>query len=362
MNWFESLALRALESADAETARNLGMRALQTGLIPPPPAVSSERLRITCAGLRLSNPLGLAAGFDKDACAMHRLARMGFGFIEVGAVTPRPQPGNPKPRLFRLREDQAIINRFGFNSEGAEIIARRLSRRPSNPVIGLNLGANRNSSDKLADYLQLIHSCGPFADFVTVNVSSPNTRGLRAFQQQSSLRELLERARNARNSLPNRPGLFLKLAPDLPIDDLHSAAETAMQMQIDAIIATNSLAVNSHSGRYEQELISHHRHEHGGLSGQPIFDISTRTLGEIYHVTDGKIPLIGVGGIASAADAFAKIQAGASALQVYTSIVFHGFSHIVAVLSGLEELLDRHGFESVAAAVGTDNANWRLND
>ncbi len=362
MSWIESLVVRALETAEAETARNAAMRLLRLGLVPTPKRVQSGRLAVTVAGLELQNPLGLAAGFDKDAEALSKLARMGFGFIEIGAVTPRPQKGNSKPRLFRLKQDRAVINRLGFNSRGAKAAARRLAARPAEMVVGLNVGANKDSPDRIADYASVIQSCGGYVDFVTANVSSPNTDGLRSLQKRSELRELLELTKAARDTLAGRPKLFLKLSPDLPVSDLQEAAETAAESGVDAIIATNTMAVNRGGSADGSALglTSRYRGEAGGLSGRPLFDRSTRTLGEIYHVTQGTVPLIGAGGIETADDAFRKIQAGAAALQIYTALIFHGFSRLSEILAGLDRRLEREGFNSVIEAVGTDNAGWRL--
>ena len=365
MKWIEPLAVRTLEFAAAETARNAVIGLLRLGLVPSPEPVRSDRLAVKIAGLPLPNPLGLAAGFDKDVVALGALAEMGFGFIEVGAVTPNPQEGNKKPRLFRLQQDLAVINRFGFNSCGAESAARRLSMRPKSAVIGLNVGANRDSPDRIADYVTVIETCGMHVDFVTVNVSSPNTAGLRSLQAGSELRKLLSLTLAARDGLPNRPKLFLKLAPDLRAADLRDAAAAAAESGLDAIIATNTMAVNGGAADYDGQtlgLTSRHRDERGGLSGRPLFDRSTRALAEIYQVTEGTVPLIGVGGIATAEDAFKKIQAGATALQLYTALAFHGFSRMTEILAGLDERLEQEGFSSVNEAVGTDCASWRLNE
>lgn len=364
MRQFESVALRLLELADAETARNIVIEGLRIGaFLSPTAAVESSRLAVSIAGLDLKNPLGLAAGFDKDAKLLSVLPRMGFGFVEVGAVTPKPQGGNEKPRLFRLQEDGAVINRLGFNNEGAQPAAKRLANRPSDHIVGLNVGANKDSDDWMEDYVSVIRSCGDHVDFVTVNVSSPNTTGLRALQGRRKLQKLLSLTKSARNDLASPPKLFVKLAPDMPLSELREAAETAMEAELDAIIATNTMAVNcgeKFPNGLNLGLKSGHRMEGGGLSGQPLFELSTCVLGELYHITQGSVPLIGVGGITTGEDAFKKIQAGATALQIYTSLVFHGFSCISKILADLDKRLQQEGFTSVKEAIGSDNASWRL--
>lgn len=360
----ESLVLRLLELCEPERARDMVMTGLRLGAyLIPFKTVESTRLKVSLAGLELKNPLGLAAGFDKDAKLLSVLPRMGFGFLEVGAVTPNPQTGNAKPRLFRLGEDQAVINRFGFNSQGAKSVAKRLKARRDENIIGLNVGANRQSDDQMADYISVIQSCGEYVDFVTVNISSPNTPGLRDLQKNQEFKTLMLLTKLARDELRHRPKLFVKLAPDLAIEQLREAAEVAVESGFDAIIATNTMAVNFGHGFHPSlncQLKSKHRGERGGLSGRPLFDLSTRALGEIYRVTKGKIPLIGVGGIETGEDAFQKIQAGATALQIYTSLVFRGFSQTSTILSELDKRLEQEGFDSVMEAVGSDNARWRL--
>lgn len=347
----ERLGLGALHRLDPERAHHLALMALRAGLVPPQGVFTSPRLRTRVAGLDLPNPVGLAAGFDKNAVALAALSRAGFGFLEVGAATPRPQPGNPRPRLFRLAEDQAVINRFGFNNEGAQAIADRLARRPAGTVIGLNLGANKDSADRARDFAQVLQVCGAHLDFATVNVSSPNTEKLRDLQGPAALRGLLAGVIEARDALAVRIPVFLKIAPDLNRSELSDIAEVALEAGLDAIIATNTTV--SREG-----LKSAHADQIGGLSGKPLFEKSTRVLARLSHLTAGRIPLIGVGGIDSAETAYAKIRAGASAVQVYSALVYHGFSRVGEIARGLDALLARDGFAQVGDAIGTGREDW----
>jgi dihydroorotate dehydrogenase len=348
----ERAALALFHRFDPETAHSLSLLALRSGLAPLPGPVTSPRLKTTLAGLSLPNPVGLAAGYDKNAVAVAPLSRAGFGFIEVGAATPLPQPGNPKPRLFRLTEDRAAINRFGFNNEGAPAIAARLAARPQGAVpVGLNLGANKTSTDRAADFGRVLALCGPHIDFATVNVSSPNTEKLRDLQGPAALAALLEGVMQVRASLTRPIPVFLKISPDLSPDDLAALAEVAMASGIAGIIATNTTL--SRDG-----LLSPHKSQSGGLSGAPLFEKSTRILAQLSKLTGGELPLIGVGGISSADDAYAKIRAGASAVQIYTAMVYQGLSVGVKIATGIEDLLTRDGFANVAQAVGTLRGPW----
>ncbi|WP_284164350.1 quinone-dependent dihydroorotate dehydrogenase [Frigidibacter sp. SD6-1] len=352
MKLIERAALAALHRCDPERAHGLSLRALAMGLAPLPGPVTSPRLAASVAGLALPNPVGLAAGYDKNAEAIAPLARAGFGFIEVGAATPRPQPGNPKPRLFRLTEDRAVINRFGFNNQGMEAIGARLARRRKTAVpVGLNLGANKDSADRAADFARVLAHCGPHVDFATVNVSSPNTEKLRDLQGKAALAALLAGVVEVRAGLANRPALFLKIAPDLSPAELEDLAEVALASGIDGIIATNTTLARD-------GLKSRHAAETGGLSGAPLFDRSTRVLARLSHLTEGRLPLIGVGGIGSADQAYQKIRAGASAVQLYSAMVYRGLSLIPEIARGLDALLARDGFATVAEAVGTGRGNW----
>lgn len=352
MTPIERLGLALLHKFDPETAHGLSLTALRAGLVPLPGPFSSPRLKTSLAGMGLLNPIGLAAGYDKNAVAIGPLSRSGFGFIEVGAATPLPQPGNPKPRLFRLTEDKAAINRFGFNNEGAAAIATRLGARPRTEVpVGLNLGANKSSSDRAADFAQVLALCGPHVDFATVNVSSPNTEKLRDLQGPAALAALLAGVMDVRAGLPRPIPVFLKIAPDLTSDDLAAIAEVALASGVSGIIATNTTL--SREG-----LRSAYKTETGGLSGAPLFEKSTRVVAQLSKLTAGKLPLIGVGGISGAAEAYAKIRAGASAVQIYTAMVYQGLSLAADTARGLDALLAQDGHATVGAAVGVGRAEW----
>lgn len=338
---FERLGLLALHRLDPETAHGLALRALNSGLTPAPGPITSARLKTTLASLALPNPVGLAAGFDKNATAVKPLQQAGFGFLEVGAATPKPQPGNPRPRLFRLSEDRAAINRFGFNNDGAEEIVSRLAR-PRDPAVpvGLNLGANKTSTDRAADFATVMRAARDHVDFATVNVSSPNTERLRDLQGKAALAGLLAGVMSERGACP----VFLKIAPDLSDAEIAEIAEVAQEAGVAAIIATNTTLDRT-------GLSSAYARETGGLSGRPLMARSTRILARLSLSTD--VPLIGVGGIASAEDAYAKLRAGASAVQLYTALVYDGLSLVSRIVKGLDRLLERDGFASVADAVGT---------
>ena len=351
MKLLESLGMRALRSIDPEAAHGFAIKALQMGVAPAPGTITSDRLRTSIAGIEIANPVGLAAGFDKNATALNGLAKAGFGFFEVGAATPKSQPGNLKPRLFRLTEDQAAINRFGFNNDGMEAIATRLAQRPKDAVIGLNLGANKDSTDRASDFAKVLGHCGVYLDFATVNVSSPNTEKLRDLQGKAALSALLAGVMDTRNGLDRKIPVFLKIAPDLSDAELEEIAEVATEAQLDAVITTNTTLDRS-------GLRSEHKAEAGGLSGAPLFEKSTRVLARMSELTDGKLPLIGVGGISNAEQAYAKICAGASAVQLYTALVYGGLSLAEEVVRGLDALLERDGFANVADAVGSKRKDW----
>ena len=347
----ERLGLWALHRIDPETGHGLALKALNAGLAGGGGPVTSARLRAQVAGLDLPNPVGLAAGFDKNAVALAALGRTGFGFIEVGAATPRPQPGNPRPRLFRLAQDRAVINRFGFNNEGAEAIGARLAARRGGGIVGLNLGANKDSADRAADFAQVLRLCGPHVDFATVNVSSPNTEKLRDLQGAAALRALLAGVMAARAELARPCPVFLKIAPDLDDAALTDLAQVAVESGLDAVIATNTTL--SREGLRDAQA-----GEAGGLSGAPLFEKSTRVLARLSQLTEGRVPLIGVGGVDSAETALAKIKAGASAVQLYSALVYGGMSLPGRIARGLDDLLAQQGFGSVADAVGTGRGAW----
>ncbi|WP_323785201.1 quinone-dependent dihydroorotate dehydrogenase [Thalassovita sp.] len=351
MKLIEKLGLTAMHRIDPETAHGLAIKALQLGAVPLSGLVTSPRLRTQVAGLNMANPVGIAAGFDKNASVLLSLSRAGFGFVEVGAATPRPQPGNPKPRLFRLTEDRAAINRFGFNNDGMEAIGARLAKRPRDMVLGLNLGANKDSDDRAGDFARVLSHCGANLDFATVNVSSPNTEKLRDLQGAAALTGLLSGVIAARNALDRPIPIFLKIAPDLSDTEIGDIAEVALSTGIDAVIATNTTLDRN-------GLHGPHASEAGGLSGAPLFEKSTRVLAQLSARLDGRLPLIGVGGISSAEDAYAKIRAGASAVQLYTALIYQGFSLGAEIARGLDRLLERDGFANVSEAIATKREDW----
>ncbi len=352
MNLIEKAGLWALHRCDPEQAHALSLTALRAGLVPLAGVVTSPRLETRLAGMVLPNPVGLAAGYDKNAVALSPLMRAGFGFLEVGAATPRPQPGNAKPRLFRLTEDRAAINRFGFNNEGACAISARLALRPKGPVpVGLNLGANKDSADRAADFAAVLATCGPHIDFATVNVSSPNTEKLRDLQGRAALAALLAGVMEVQAGLERKVPVFLKIAPDLQEDEIADVAEVALASGISGVIATNTTL--SREG-----LKSAHKGQAGGLSGAPLFEKSTRVLARLSHLTQGRLPLIGVGGVATPEQAWEKIRAGASAVQVYTAMVYEGLSLAPRLALGLEAIAAREGFATIADAVGTGRDRW----
>ncbi|MCG5242562.1 quinone-dependent dihydroorotate dehydrogenase [Azospirillum doebereinerae] len=341
---------------DPETAHGLTIKALKTGLVPAPRGRDEPSLRSRVWGLDFTNPVGLAAGFDKNAEVVDAMLRLGFGFVEPGSVTPRPQPGNPRPRLFRLVEQGAVINRMGFNNQGLDAFAERLERRRDNPrraagIVGANLGKNKDTVDAADDYVIGARRLAPLADYLVVNVSSPNTPGLRALQGRAPLRELLGRVLDARAAckLARNPPLLLKIAPDLTAEDKADIAAVALESGIDGLIVSNTTIARP------AEIPEPLRAEAGGLSGRPLFGPSTAVLKEIYGLTGGKLPLVGAGGIASGADAYAKIRAGASLVQFYSAMVYGGPALVHRIRDELAGLLRRDGFESVAEAVGADH-------
>lgn len=334
MGLIEKLGLSALHRLDPERAHDLSIKALELGLVPlPGKPFSTPRLRTELAGLALENPLGLAAGYDKNARVVGPLMEAGFGFVEVGAATPLPQAGNPQPRLFRLSQDHAIINRFGFNNQGVDAIVQRLATRPDGVPVGLNIGANKTSTDRSADFATVMRKAGETVDFVTVNVSSPNTEKLRDLQGRDALAALLDGVVQARATLTRQPKIFVKIAPDLDEEGLRDIAAVATNARVDAIIATNTTL--SREG-----LLNGQSNETGGLSGRPLFRKSTQILARLYRETGGRVPLVGVGGISSSEEAWQKIRAGASALQIYSALIYHGFSLTIRILSDLDARLE----------------------
>lgn len=346
------LAGPLLRRLDPETAHGLTLRLLAAGLIPPQPVYNPPELTVRLWDRVFPNPLGLAAGFDKNAEVADAMLGQGFGFVEIGAVTPRPQPGNPRPRLFRLTEDAAVINRMGFNNQGLEAIAARLaSRRRRHPgLIGANLGKNKETSDPAADYEIGAARLGPLVDYLVINVSSPNTPGLRALQGREQLDELVRRTRDAlTRAMPEKaPPLLLKIAPDLGWEDLADIAEVALAGQLDGLIVSNTTIARPASLRSAQAS------ESGGLSGAPLFAASTAMLRRVAELTQGRLPLIGAGGVGSGSEAYAKIRAGASLVQLYTALIYGGPALVTRIKHDLLDLLRRDGFATLSEAVGAD--------
>jgi dihydroorotate dehydrogenase len=347
MPLYDLLVGPALRLLDAETAHDIAIGALKRGLVPAAPSFEDEVLRVALWGLEFPNPIGVAAGFDKNAEAVD--ARLGLGFMEVGSVTPRPQPGNPKPRLFRLPADDAVINRLGFNNDGHAVVAGRIKRRRRRIILGVNLGQNKNSADAEEDYRLGVEAFAGLADYLVINVSSPNTPGLRELQGRERLGGLLETVLAARAAGRRRPPLLLKIAPDLNEADMADIARAALDAGVDGLIATNTTVARPDT------LTDPNRFQAGGLSGRPLFEPSTRVLSEMYRLTEGRLALIGVGGVASGADAYAKIRAGASLVQLYTALIYHGPELVERIKRGLAERLRVDGFASVAEAVGADH-------
>jgi dihydroorotate dehydrogenase len=337
---FRPLAF-ALDAERAHRAAIAGLKLIPRGRPPRFP----ESLRTTVAGLEFPSPVGLAAGFDKDAEVPEAMLSLGFGFVEVGTVTPLPQPGNPKPRLFRLAEDRAVINRMGFNNEGqaAAVERLRLCARVHG-VIGVNIGANKDSADRIADYVAGVRAMNPVARYLTINISSPNTPGLRQLQDEGALRALLSAIQEARD--PKGPPIFLKVAPDLGEGEPDQIVRVALQHGIDALIVANTTVSRL-------QLRSRHAGETGGLSGEPLKALALKALRDFRSASGGQMPLIGVGGISNADDAWERIRAGASLVQLYSAMVFEGPGIARRIARGLDERLKREGFANIAEAVGS---------
>jgi len=348
-----NLARPLIHRMDAETAHRLTVAALATASALKPGA-DDPVLATEAFGLSFSNPVGLAAGFDKNAEAIDGALGLGFGFVEVGGVTPLPQPGNPRPRVFRLLEDEAVINRYGLNSEGMEAVAKRLeARRGRNGIVGVNLGANKESADRAADYATLGRRLAPLADFLTINVSSPNTPGLRDLQAESALDDLVARTLAARDKVAadgKRTPILIKIAPDLTMPELDGMIAVARKRDIDGLIVSNTTIARPDS------LRSASKGETGGLSGKPLFAASTRILAEAFLRVEGQFPLVGVGGVDSAETAFAKIRAGATLVQFYSAMVFKGPGLAKEVKTGLATRARRAGLTRLTALIGRDAA------
>jgi len=335
-----ALLMPALRLLDPEFAHNLSLRALRLGVVGSDSSPDDPILAVQAFGRRLRNPIGLAAGFDKNAVAVNALGRLGFGFVEAGTVTLRPQAGNTRPRLFRLAEDGAVINRMGFNNAGLEVYLANLKRVDrARVVLGANVGINKEGADPERDYPALVQAVSPFADYITINVSSPNTPGLRDLQSEARLAAILA-------GISTMRPIFVKIAPDLSEDGLEAVISVAVQHGVTGLIISNTTIARP------ANLRSEHKAEAGGLSGAPLFDASTEMLTRAYKLAGGKLLFIGAGGVASAAQAFAKILAGASLVQVYTGFSYQGPSMLPKLKSGLAALLRTRGFSSVSEAIG----------
>ncbi|GAA4642314.1 quinone-dependent dihydroorotate dehydrogenase [Pontixanthobacter gangjinensis] len=334
----------AIFTLDPERAHRLTIAALRAA--PAGPAPKPGKLAIDVAGITFPNPVGMAAGFDKDAEVPDAVLGLGFGFAEIGSVTPLPQSGNPKPRLFRLVEDKAVINRMGFNNGGAEAAKKRLiARKDKGGIVGINIGANKDSPDRIADYAVMTGIMAPLATYLAVNISSPNTPGLRALQDEGALIELLDAVLEARGQ--QGPPVFLKVAPDLTPKDVDAITRIASDKQLDALIVSNTTISRP-------SLQSRHVAEAGGLSGAPLKPLALQRIRDFRKASGGSIPLIGVGGISSAEDAWERIRAGASLVQLYSAMVYQGPGLARSITRGLERLMKRDGFSTIAAAVGSE--------
>ena len=357
---FDAFSLPLLRWFDPEDAHRLALQGLK--LLPPArPRVDDDKLAVRAFGLNFPNPIGMAAGFDKNGEVADPLLRLGFGFVEVGTVTPKPQAGNPRPRIFRLERDEAVINRYGFNSDGADTVLRRLaSRAHRGGIVGVNVGANKDSADRTADYVRLIETFAPVASYFTVNVSSPNTPGLRNLQQASALDDLLARVIDARERVRKNAGdspVLLKIAPDLSLTELDDVVHIARSRRVDGMIVGNTTL-----GRPSTLREQGRAKEAGGLSGRPLFRLSTRMVAETYVRAEGAFPLVGVGGIDSGGGALTKIRAGASLIQLYSSLVYKGLGLVDEIKRDLSSTLLRTGRDSLSEIVGADAATITAED
>ncbi|XP_057325220.1 dihydroorotate dehydrogenase (quinone), mitochondrial [Microplitis mediator] len=349
--FYNEIAMPLVKFIDPEVAHNLAVAAANFGFISQQKTPDPPGLKQTVFGLKFSNPVGMAAGFDKQGEAIKGLTKMGFGFVEIGSVTPNPQPGNPKPRVFRLTEDKAIINRYGFNSEGHDAVYKRLVDLKNDlnftGIIGVNLGKNKTSTDPVNDYVEGVKKFSDVADYLVINVSSPNTEGLRDLQGKENLEKLLSTVNDVRQSIKSNPPLLLKLAPDLTINQRQDVADVIQKpkCKIDGLILSNTTTSR-------ENLSSEYKKETGGLSGAPLAGLSTNLIADMYKRTKGKIPIVGVGGIFSGKDAFDKIQAGASLIQIYTSYAYHGPPIVQKIKKELNDLIILNGYSSIADAVG----------
>jgi dihydroorotate dehydrogenase len=351
---FDNFSLPLLRWLDPEDAHRMALQGLR--LLPPiRQRTDDPKLAVRAFGLNFPNPIGMAAGFDKSAEVPDALLKLGFGFVEIGSVTPRPQPGNPRPRVFRLERDEGVINRMGFNNDGAHTVLRRLAARAhAGGIIGVNVGANKDSANRVADYVRLIEIFAPVASYFTVNVSSPNTPGLRNLQQADALNELLAKVIDARERVRQNAGdtpVLLKIAPDLTLAELDDVVQIARSRRIDGMIVGNTTVARPSTLRDQSRA-----KEQGGLSGRPLFRLSTRMVAEAYVRTEGAFPLVGVGGIDSGGAALTKIRAGATLIQLYSSLVYKGLGLVDDIKRDLMSTLLRTGRDSLSEIVGADAA------
>ncbi|KYG23250.1 dihydroorotate dehydrogenase [Bradyrhizobium sp. AT1] len=357
---FDAFSLPVLRWLDPEDAHRLAIQGLRF-LPPVKPRTDDPKLAMRAFGLNFPNPIGMAAGFDKSAEVPDALLRLGFGFVEIGSVTPKPQAGNPRPRLFRLERDEAIINRMGFNNDGADVALRRLAARAQHGgIVGVNVGANKDSPDRVADYVKLIETFAPVASYFTVNVSSPNTPGLRNLQEGALLDDLLARVIDARERVRQKAGdtpVLLKIAPDLSLAQLDDVVQVARSRRVDGMIVSNTTIARPSTLREETRA-----KEQGGLSGRPLFRLSTRMVAETYVRVEGAFPLIGVGGVDSGGAALTKIRAGASLIQLYSSLVYKGLGLVDEIKRDLTSTLLRTGRDSLSEIVGADAATLTAED
>jgi dihydroorotate dehydrogenase len=336
---------------DPETAHELTLRALETGLVPPQPEVADARLAIDLFGRRLAHPIGLAAGFDKNARVYRRMYAQGFASVEIGGVTPRPQRGNPRPRVFRLPADRAVINRMGFPGEGADAVLARLAGLPAPGMLGINLASNADSRDPAADFVDLVRRFAPYADYLTLDVSCPNTENGQVFLDPDALRDLLARLKDVPLG-PRPPALVATLSPDIDDERLGALVAVLLDAGIGGIAVGNTTA--------QRPPLRGDGSERGGLSGKPLLALSTAMLAKVDALVDGMTPLIGIGGVARGADAYAKIRAGATAVQLYTALIYGGTAVVTQIVRELAVFVMRDGFASVAEAVGADRRERKL--
>jgi dihydroorotate dehydrogenase len=357
---FDAFSLPLLRWFDPEDSHRLAIQGLR--LLPPMrPRPDDAKLAVRAFGLNFPNPIGMAAGFDKNAEVPDALLRLGFGFVEIGTVTPKPQVGNPRPRVFRLERDEGVINRLGFNNDGAEAALRRLaSRAHHGGIVGVNVGANKDSPDRIADYVKLIETFAPVASYFTVNVSSPNTPGLRNLQHAAALDDLLAKVIDARERVRKNAGdspVLLKIAPDLSLAELDDVVQIARSRRVDGMIVANTTLARPSTLREQTRA-----KEQGGLSGRPLFRLSTRMVAETYVRVEGAFPLVGVGGIDTGGAALTKIRAGASLIQLYSSLVFKGLGLVDDIKRDLASTLLRTGRDSLSEIVGADAATITAED